>query len=99
MHQAPGASCDIMHILVLSQLLLMRSIHVYALSNLLNFSFTCWNLWWVLDKCHYGESWLAIECLYVDVHVHVPMVVSATTTLDLATTTRLLATTTIILGL
>ena len=38
-HQAPGASCGILYILVLSLVLFMQSL--YPLFNLWNFSFTC----------------------------------------------------------
>ena len=39
-HQAPGALCGILYILVLSLVLFMQSL--YPLSNLGNFSFTCY---------------------------------------------------------
>ena len=38
-HQAPGASCSILYILVLSLVIFMQSLH--TLSNLYKFSFTC----------------------------------------------------------
>ena len=69
MHQAPGASCDIMYILVLSLLLLMRSIHVHVLYMPFRIFHllvgTCGGYW------INGESWLAIEGLYVHAGMYI----------------------------